>query len=85
MTGRYPIRMRMSEFVIYPETRNGIPWNETTIAEVLKSGGYTTRAVGKWHVGFYTWKHTPTFRGFDSFYGIYTGSGGYYSHLGWNR
>ena len=26
------------------------------------------------------WAYTPTFRGFDSFYGYYTGAEGYYKH-----
>ena len=25
--------------------------------------------VGKWHLGSHTIRHTPTYRGFDSFYG----------------
>ena len=35
-----------------------------TLAEVLGNHGYSTYAVGKWHVG-----HLPTDRGFDEFYG----------------
>ena len=38
----------------------------------LTSGGrwcrYTSHIVGKWHLGFTSWEHTPTFRGFSSFY-----------------
>ena len=29
----------------------GLPTNETTIAKALKSAGYATKAVGKWHLG----------------------------------
>ena len=36
--------------------------------------------IGKWHLGFYTWHHTPTFRGFQSFYGFYGGAEDYYAH-----
>ena len=34
----------------------------------------------KWHLGFYNWASTPTFRGFDSFYGFYEGSEDYFKH-----
>src|SRR5947209_1632124 len=37
-----------------------------TIAQVLKSAGYRTAMVGKWHVGDNLW---PIDRGFDNFYG----------------
>ena len=34
----------------------------------------------KWHLGFYNWASTPTFRGFNSFYGFYTGGEDYFTH-----
>ena len=36
--------------------------------------------VGKWHLGFYEWPYTPTYRGFDSFYGFYTGAEDHFDH-----
>ena len=36
--------------------------------------------VGKWHLGFYEWPYTPTYRGFDSFYGFYTGTKDHFNH-----
>ena len=47
-----------------------------TLAEVLKQAGYQTFMSGKWHVG----DMLPTTRGFDRFYGFYTG----YSVNSWN-
>jgi arylsulfatase A-like enzyme len=36
--------------------------------------------VGKWHVGHSSWEQTPTFRGFDSFFGFYQGGQDYFTH-----
>lgn len=47
-----------------------------TLAEVLKSAGYSTAIAGKWHVGGETFQVTPWMRGFD--HGIATISGGFY-------
>lgn len=58
----------------------GLPLDEVTLANLLKEHGYSTHAVGKWHLGFYNWASTPTFRGFDSFYGFYEGSEDYFKH-----
>jgi hypothetical protein len=32
-------------------------------------------------LGLYKWEHTPTHRGFSSFYGYYSGGEDYYSHV----
>lgn len=52
---------------------NGLPLTETTIADRLKSLGYVTGLVGKWHLGDLPHFH-PLKRGFDEFWG-YTGGG----------
>ena len=44
--------------------------NNVTIPEVLKTAGYRTLMVGKWHLGE---KNPPTSRGFDEFYGMLGG------------
>ena len=36
--------------------------------------------VGKWHLGFFEWAYTPTYRGFDTFYGHYTGVEDHFTH-----
>ncbi len=41
-----------------------------TLAEVLKTTGYATYGVGKWHVGH---EEIPTDRGFDEYYGYIRG------------
>lgn len=53
----------------------------STIAEILKSVGYATAAIGKWHLAADTHSPSdawPTRRGFDYFYGTLTGCGSYY-------
>ncbi|RUS68842.1 hypothetical protein EGW08_023395, partial [Elysia chlorotica] len=36
--------------------------------------------LSRWHLGFCKWECTPTYRGFDSFFGFYSGAEGYYTH-----
>ena len=52
-----------------PSPHHRPPWRQPA---QLTSGGrwcrYTSHIVGKWHLGFTSWEHTPTFRGFSSFY-----------------
>ena len=36
----------------------------------------------KWHLGYRSWSHTPTFRGFDTFLGHFSGYNDYYTHWG---
>ena len=52
---------------------------QVTLAQELQQLGYRTALVGKWHVGVQAWAYTPLYRGFDSFYGFYSGSVGYFS------
>ena len=54
-----------------------MPSNQTILANVLKKDGYATHIVGKWHLGMYKWEYTPTYRGFDSFYGYYNSTKDY--------
>ena len=53
---------------------------ETTLAQKFNEAGYESHAVGKWHAGFYKWEMTPTFRGFSSFVGFYSGGEDYFTH-----
>ncbi|WP_051287136.1 sulfatase family protein [Algoriphagus mannitolivorans] len=72
MTGRLPIRngmMSSPNRVLYPNSANGLPESEITLAEQLKKAGYKTGMVGKWHLG-HKEPYLPTNHGFDSYYGI---------------
>ena len=47
----------------------GLPLNETTIPEVLKSKNYYSAIVGKWHLGVgEKLEYLPTKHGFDSYF-----------------
>ncbi|XP_078360451.1 arylsulfatase B-like [Oculina patagonica] len=80
MSGRYPIHTGLQHSVIHPGEPYGLPLNFTTLPQALKKAGYSTHMVGKWHLGLHEWAYTPLFRGFDSFYGFYSGSGDHFKH-----
>jgi len=90
MTGKYPARLGLTDWIpgmrsgsrfklLMPDFLKRLPLEEVTIAEMLKSAGYVTGAVGKWHLGprgFY-----PENQGFDvNIGGNHNGSpaGGYF-------
>ncbi len=68
MTGCYPPRVSLA-FNHVPNAETGIHPNETTIAEVLKSAGYATLHLGKWHLGDAP-DYLPTRHGFDEYFGL---------------
>ena len=41
---------------------------------------WATHALGKWHVGWYYRNFTPTYRGFDTFFGTSGNTGDYWDH-----
>ena len=70
MTGRYPQRFGFERNPQYKidDPQMGLPLSEQTIADVLKTVGYRSGIVGKWHLGANS-VHHPLERGFDEFYG----------------
>ena len=69
MTGCYPKRVGMHRHVLFPQSDYGLNAKEYTIADHLKSLGYATACVGKWHLGHHP-ETLPTANGFDSYFGI---------------
>lgn len=73
LTGRHPIRTGMAggpkRHVLYPNAAGGLPTNEITIAAALKSAGYATACIGKWHLGDRP-EFLPPNHGFDYFFGL---------------
>jgi N-acetylgalactosamine-6-sulfatase len=72
--GRYDEAIRLRE-------RNdlGLPPRMAVLAPGLKSAGYATALIGKWHMG-YDAKFNPLDQGFDRFFGILGGNVDYYRH-----
>ncbi|WP_411031223.1 sulfatase [Spongiimicrobium sp. 3-5] len=72
LTGRLPVRSGMASpiaRVLFPNSHNGLPKSEITLAEQLKSVDYATAIVGKWHLG-HKEEFLPTNHGFDYYFGI---------------
>ncbi len=68
LTGSYPARNSLN-FNHLPRARTGIHPSERTIAELLKTRGYATQAIGKWHLGDAK-EFLPTRNGFDHWFGL---------------
>lgn len=68
LTGCYPNRVGITG-ALTPISNIGINPEEQTIAEILKIKGYSTAAVGKWHLGHQT-EFLPLQNGFDEYFGI---------------
>ncbi|HYH69345.1 MAG TPA: sulfatase [Urbifossiella sp.] len=68
LTGCYANRLGIHG-ALGPNARHGIHADETTLAEVCKSKGYATFAVGKWHLGHHP-QFLPTRHGFDGYFGL---------------
>ena len=69
MTGCYPKRALPIPHVLFPGNDVGLAPAEITVAELLKSAGYATGIVGKWHLGDQP-EFLPTRQGFDEWFGL---------------
>jgi arylsulfatase A-like enzyme len=69
LTGSYPKRVGLHKHVLFPTSSYGLNPEEYTIADHLKSLGYSTACIGKWHLGHHP-ETLPRANGFDSYYGI---------------
>ncbi|MFB3825858.1 MAG: sulfatase-like hydrolase/transferase [Bryobacteraceae bacterium] len=79
MTGRYQQRFGHENNPRYdPNDRvAGLPLKEITFPQVMKTAGYRTGIVGKWHLGA-TPEFHPMRRGFDEMFGFIGGGHDYY-------
>ena len=69
LTGCYPRRIGLATWVQRADSRKGIHPDELTLAELLKSSGYATACIGKWHLGFLP-PFLPRQQGFDHYFGL---------------
>ena len=76
LTGMYQQRFG-HECNLDSDVNNSFDPNQVTIAEALKTEGYTTGLVGKWHLGDKTQNH-PLKNGFDYFWGFISGARNYF-------
>jgi len=77
MTGRYP--SRFGPQAQQANNAPAFPLGTPTLATLLKGAGYSTYAVGKWHLGS-SREHGPNEHGFDQSYGSLAGACGMYDH-----
>ena len=82
MSTRYPYKIGMQVGKIKDTRLRWLNESLKLLPASLKELGYDTHAVGKWHLGFCNWKLTPRYRGFDTFYGFFSGAQGYFNHSG---
>src|SRR5712691_1961182 len=74
LTGKYPARLNLTDWLpgrpdrpdqklLRPAISQQLPLEEVTLADALKSAGYATASIGKWHLGGKGFE--PQRRGFD--------------------
>ncbi len=80
LTGRTPHGAGLPGNASSKEGVSGMPTEQITIAEVLKTKGYKTGHIGKWHLGF-TPETMPNQQGFDYSFGHMGGCIDNYSHF----
>ena len=76
LTGMYQQRFG-HECNLDSDVNNSFDPNQITIAEALKTEGYNTGLIGKWHLGDKTQNH-PLKNGFDYFWGFISGARNYF-------
>src|SRR5688572_20973115 len=77
LTGKTPARLHLTTYLpgrpdapsqklLHPIINQRLPLEQVTLAEALKTNGYATACVGKWHLGGKGF--LPTEQGFDFYY-----------------
>ncbi len=82
ITGRYQYRLTvgLEEPIGATTPRNiGLSPSHPTLPSLLRTTGYATTLVGKWHLGFLP-DFSPLKSGYDHFFGIFGGAADYFNH-----
>ena len=64
--GHSPVRANRE---IQPEGQMPLPAQTLTVAQLLKTQGYSTAVIGKWGMGMFDTTGSPLKKGFDHFFG----------------
>lgn len=73
MTGRYQQRFGWEFNPVGRDRTGGVDLGQTFLAQVMKTAGYATGMVGKWHLGEAP-GYFPLDRGFDEYFGVLGGA-----------
>ena len=80
LTGRYQQRHGWEFNPAGRDINAGLDLEQTTIADALKSQGYATGMIDKWHLGQQK-AHHPMSRGFDEYFGVLAGGSQFFDKL----
>lgn len=87
-TGRYPARLPVGleepiheRSALTPEKlkNTGVPLDHPSVSSLIKSAGYSTALVGKWHLGYLPY-FSPLKHGYDEFFGNMSGAVDHFTH-----
>ncbi len=83
ISGRYQQRFGMEVALPSeaPAGGRGLTASPYSLPQLLRTSGYATALVGKWHLGYNT-EHSPNAHGFDYFFGLKSGYHDFYTHRG---
>jgi arylsulfatase B len=76
LTGRYQTRFGWEFNPVGRDRQGGVSLHEAFVGQILKSAGYHTGMIGKWHLGEAA-GYQPVDRGFDEFFGTLQGATAY--------
>ena len=83
LRGQHPARTGVDDVLGGHRTEEGLTGSHPTIASELKSLGYRTSMIGKWHLGVAPGSR-PSDHGFDEWFGTLSGGIDYFSHINYN-
>jgi arylsulfatase A len=80
ISGRYQQRVGIEWALSSVNDKDkSLPVSGTSLPALLKTNGYVSGLVGKWHLGFNP-QIGPNAHGFDEFFGFLSGATNYYTH-----